>query len=96
MNVTPPDLPVPAPAGATADDWGYLTGIDNDRARALLWSRHDTDKIGVAVDGWQTAHGDITRGISLYDTDKELTAADARQLAAALLNAADQLDQLGY
>ncbi len=31
--------------------------INGDPARALLWSRHDTDKIGVAVDGWQTADG---------------------------------------
>ena len=50
---TTPDLPVPA--GATADPWFDM--INGDPARALLWSRHDTDKIGVAVDGWQTADG---------------------------------------
>ena len=92
MNTTP-DLPVPA--GATADPWCDLTDIDGDCARALLWTRHDTDKIGVAVDSWQTADGEVTRAVSLYDTDKELTAADARQLAAALLNAADMLDRQG-
>ena len=86
-----PNLPVPA--GATADDWCDLTDIDGDRARALLWSRHDTNLIGVAVDGWQTVTGEVTRAVSLYDTDKELTAADARRLAAALLNAADALDR---
>ncbi len=89
--MTIPNLPVPA--GATADAWCDLTAIDGDRARALLWSRHDTDKIGVAVDGWQTAEGEVTRAVSLYDVeDKELTAADARRLAAALLDAADALD----
>ena len=87
-----PDLAVPP--GATADDWCDLTGIDGDIARALTWSRHDTDKVGVAVDGWQYADGAITRCISLYDAeDNELTAPDARRLAAALLNAADELDR---
>jgi hypothetical protein len=90
--MTIPNLPVPA--GATADDWCDLTGIDGDRARGLTWSRHDTDKIGVAVDGLQTATGDVTRCISLYDTEKELTAADARRLAAALMDAADALDKV--
>ncbi|MGE5696582.1 MAG: hypothetical protein ACM4D3_15520 [Candidatus Sericytochromatia bacterium] len=66
------------------------------RTRGLTWTRHDTDKIGGAVDGWQTATGTITAGVSLYDTeDKELTAADARKLTAALLDAADQRDKLG-
>ena len=46
------------PAGATADDSSDFTDIDGDHARALLWLvRHDTDKIGVAVDGWQTVDG---------------------------------------
>jgi hypothetical protein len=90
---TTPNLPVPA--GATADDWCDLTDIHGDMARALTWSRHDTDRVGVAVDGWQNIDGTIVRGVSLYDAqDKELTAADARRLAAALLNAADELDTL--
>jgi hypothetical protein len=89
---TTPNLPVPA--GATADDWCDLTDIHGDMARALTWSRHDTDKVGVAVDGWQSADGTIDGGVSLYDVDKELSAADARRLAAALLNAADELDGL--
>jgi hypothetical protein len=89
---TTPNLPIPA--GASADDWCDLTDIDGDMARALAWSRHDTDKVGVAVDGWQCADGTVVRGVSLYDTEKELTAADARRLAAALLNAADELDGL--
>lgn len=92
MTTTPPDLPVPA--GATADDWLDLTDIHGDMARALTWSHHDTDKVGVTVDGWQYADGRVERSVSLYDADKELSAADARRLAAALLNAADELDRL--
>lgn len=90
--ITTPNLPIPA--GATADDWCDLTDIDGDMARALTWTRHDTDKIGVAVDGWQIADGTVIRCVSLYDTQKELDADDARRLAAALLNAADELDGL--
>jgi hypothetical protein len=93
---TTPNLPVPP--GATADDWSDLTdSIDGGVARALTWSRHDTNKIGVAVDGWQHADGTIDRAVSQYDADKELTAADARQLAAALLDAADDVEKMnGY
>jgi hypothetical protein len=89
---TTPNLPVPA--GAVADDWCDLPDSDGDMARPLTWSRHDTDKIGVAVDGWQSTDGTVTRSVSLYDTDDELDARDARRLAAALLNAADELDGL--
>ena len=88
-----PDLPIPA--GATADDWCDLTDIEGDVTRSLTWSRHDAARVGVAVDGWQYADGRVTRWVSLYDTEcKELTAEGARQLAAALLDAADELERL--
>ena len=88
-----PDLPVPA--GATAGDWCDLTDIEGGITRSLEWSRHDAAGVGVAVDGWQQADGRIDRCVSLYDTEsKELTAAGARQLAAALVEAADALDRL--
>jgi hypothetical protein len=64
MNTTPSaDLPVPA--GATADDWCDMADIDDGMARALTWSRYDTDKVGVAVEGWQYADGSVDRCISL-------------------------------
>jgi hypothetical protein len=89
MTTTPN---VPVPAGATADDWCDLTDINDGWARALTWSRHDTDKVRVAVEGWQSSDGAVDRFISVYDADKwELTADDARRLAAALLNALDEL-----
>ncbi|OBF22922.1 hypothetical protein A5725_12035 [Mycobacterium kubicae] len=87
----PPNLPVPA--GATAGNWSDLTDIDGNMARPLTWSRHDTDKVRVVVDGWQDSDGNIEKCVSVYD-EAELTAADARRLAAALLNAADELDAL--
>jgi hypothetical protein len=86
---------IPVPAGATADEWNAITSAIGDTVRSLEWSRHDAAGIGVAVDGWQDSTGQVSRCISLYDTEcKELTAEDARQLAAALIEAADELDRL--
>lgn len=83
----------PIPAGAHADDWYDST---TDQVRSLTWSNHDTPKVGVGVDGRQYfSTGSVERYIALYPhTDSDLTASEARQLAAALLNAADKLDQL--
>lgn len=85
-----PNLPVPP--GATADDWSEP--VAGEMARSLTWSRHDAAGVGVNVDGLQYNDGQVSRSISLYDTDKELTSADARALAAALLEAADEYDRL--
>jgi hypothetical protein len=83
-----PDLPVPT---RTADDWNSVGADSGLPVRSLAWSRHD--KVGVSVDGWQDAAGEFLRHISLYDTEgKQLTATDARALAAALLEAADALE----
>ena len=83
------DLPIPP--GATAGDW--LTDYRGEGARSLEWSKHDAAGIGVAVDGWQFVDGRVARCVSLYDTaGRELTADDARQLGAALLEAADVID----
>jgi hypothetical protein len=47
----------PIPAGATADIWDSDLPLDSDSARALNWSKHDTAKVGVGVDGIQYAGG---------------------------------------
>lgn len=94
--ITPPNLPVPP--GAEADEWMIPTEFPEDVVRFLTWSRHDTDKIGVAVEGSQYGDGRVDRSIGPYDnkmTDyRDLTTTDARQLAAALIEAADELDQI--
>lgn len=95
MNTTDtPNVPLPAGNPAT-DGW---TSIDHDGAltRSLEWSSHDTANVGLSVDGWQRASGEYTCGVSLYGVSegKQIDAAEARQLAAALLNAADELDKL--
>ncbi|MBX7433486.1 hypothetical protein JDV09_15400 [Mycobacterium sp. Y57] len=89
-----PDFPVPA--GATADPWDAVCLVDGTAMRSLTWSRHDTGTVGVAIDGFQHSDdGRIERGISLYDIkDRSLTAAQAVDLARALLKAATVLDKL--
>ena len=91
MTQNTPALPVPA--GATADDWDSIS-LDNIPCRSLEWSRHDTDKVGVGVDGFQSATGEVTRCISLYLGHDGLDADDARALAAKLIEAADSLESL--
>ena len=92
MNTTDtPDLPVPP--GAVSDGWHRLADDADDYVRCLTWARFDTDRVGVAVDGCQFSDGLIDAVVSLYDV-KELSAADARGLAAALSAAADELDRL--
>ncbi|MBX9921673.1 MAG: hypothetical protein K2Y33_17915, partial [Mycolicibacterium frederiksbergense] len=52
------------PAGATADDWDSAC-LDGVPCRSLEWSRHDTAKVGVGVDGFQDANGEVSRRISI-------------------------------
>ncbi|MFA7510512.1 MAG: hypothetical protein WCZ29_08520 [Mycolicibacterium vanbaalenii] len=85
---------IPVPAGATTDGWFSIRSSDGDAMRSLEWSRHDTENMGVSVGGWQHEDGQISRHIGLFDIPDELTAEDARHLAAALVAAADALEGL--
>lgn len=84
---------IPVPAGAIAGAWDSLS-LDNIPCRSLEWSRHDTAKVGVRVDGVQDATGEVTRFIALDLGTQDLGAADARALAAKLAEAADALEAL--
>lgn len=91
-----PDIPVPE--GATADrDWPSITA-DGISVRGLTWSHHDTDKVCVSVCGEQFASdGHYTREIMLIGGNGAidgLEAADARDLADALTDAATTMDNL--
>ncbi len=93
MNTTT-EPNVPLPAGATTDGWHSITN-DGLPSRSLEWSRHDTGTAGVSVDGWQDATGAYSKGVSVYGIEgKAVTAVEARDLAAALIEAADELDKL--
>ena len=83
------------PAGATACLWDCDYPLELDAVRCLSWSRHDTGKVGVGVDGRQHVDGRVERFIALYPSAGcDLSAGDARALAAALLEAAAALDEL--
>lgn len=76
----------------TDDDWMVRTS-DGKLVRGVELSRHDTSTAGVRVDGWQHQDGTVERYIGLYDIE-EMNAGQARELAAALLAAAEELDRL--
>jgi hypothetical protein len=90
---------LPIPPGAEADEWMIPTDFPEDVVRSLIWSKHDTAKVSVGVEGEQYGDGEVCKHIALYSKDvhgdlRDLTATDARQLAASLLEAADALDQI--
>jgi hypothetical protein len=91
---------VPIPAGFEADDW------ENDAIpNRVLWGEwrdidgFDTNRVSVAPSAIQLCDGRIDDG-SVYERphvhlrDDCLTPAQARELAAALIEAADDLDRL--
>jgi hypothetical protein len=84
---------LPLPAGAATDGWTSLTEHD-EPMRFLTWSHHDAAGMGICVDGEQHANGTVHRHVSLYGHDLQLTADQARALAAALVEAADEMDGL--
>ena len=90
---------VPVPAGAHSDDW--QNDAVPDRVLFGEWRRIvgvDTDRLSVAPSAIQLADGRIDDG-SAYEPpqvhlrDDCLTPAQARELAAALIEAADLLDR---
>lgn len=86
---------VPVPPGAEAGfDWG--PEFPGEWRRSLVWGDYPTgiEDVYVLVSGWQKPDGTYTRQVGLFvDDDIEMTAQQARTLAAALLKAADDFDR---
>lgn len=83
------------PEGAEwVDKW--QTRRDHGWCRSVVWRGFSDEKMSVAIDGWQRCDGTIAQqGISPYLADlPTLTGAEARRLAALLVEAADVLDSL--
>ena len=85
---------LPVPGGVVdLDHW-----VD---AGGGLWFRLFTGTVRkvshatVEIGGEQYAAGSIRRGIRVYTDDDEMTAAEARALAAALTDAADETEAAG-
>jgi hypothetical protein len=90
------DVPLPAGASTDSEGWGKDLKLGGYR-RSLLWrSEGEPGEVSVDIDGWQRLDGSFTRHISLWGTDEggALTSAQARRIAAMLLDAADALDRL--
>ena len=89
---------VPVPHGAVdVGDWADVGTPDPFRCftgspRVINLDDRDVD-VEVRVDGTQYING-VDRGIAVHIfTDDRLTSAQARQLAAALIETADEVDR---
>jgi len=90
------DVPLPAGASTDSEGWGKDLKFGGYR-RSLLWrSDGEPGEVSVDIDGWQRLDGSFTRHTSLWGTDEggALTSAQARRIAAMLLDAADELERL--
>ncbi len=103
MTTTTDLANVPHPAGAThvADWYDLQFGIDHvsryfsGSSRVVERDGNDRDLV-VQIDGTQGADGGVTRRILVFDGNTEaveLSGARARQLARALIAAADEVDR---
>ena len=88
---------VPLPAGASTDCAGWARNTETGEwARPVEWATFPAPgtAVEVCIDGMQSTGGTFTRDISLYAEDCDLSAEQARTLAAVLAAAADELDCL--
>lgn len=95
----PPELSnVPMPAGTSTDphsvEWSEMWP-GSGYTRLLHWALFETQQATASIEALQASDGSYNRGLVLYiDRDGELSAAEARQVAAMLIEAADALDAL--
>ncbi len=97
MSTTNANNPnIPLPAGATTCGWDTINTDTGTPERSMQWFEQDAGDVGVNIDGWQQIDGTYTCGISVYGMSEgeRITGVQARRLAAALLNAADELYKL--
>jgi hypothetical protein len=86
---------VPAPADATSvGRWEKDLKLGG-WSRTLVWREFRDWEMSVDIDGRQQCDGTVERAISAYlDECPKFTSAEARRLAALLVEAADELDRL--
>lgn len=83
---------VPEPSKALyVSEWVDENG-DGTFGRHVNSSRRSVSGAAVAIAGWQDASGEVEWHATVSAPDVEADAAHLRMLAAALLNAADELD----
>lgn len=91
MRVLSAPVTIPLPPGAeSAEDWE-----DGESYRAIYWPETSlADGVRVSITGMQSRSGDIWRCVTMWANCPELSAGEARMVAAGLLSAADELDKL--
>jgi hypothetical protein len=96
MHNTPAALAhIPAPADAQhVDEWVDVAGTGTTWGRYVRGTRRTVAGAQVVVVGWQDANGQVDRHASIWATDLALDAAALRKLAAAALDAADEIERL--
>ncbi len=71
-----------------------ITPRDEDGRRHFTGTRRHLTTVSVTLAGTQNTDGAVSRHAVIYAPDAELDPGQLRQLAAALLDAADELDTL--
>jgi hypothetical protein len=72
---------------------GAETWVDGEGGRVVSWPRTTIAGVEVWVSAEQYGTGDMVHSVMLYSDYAALTAASARMVAEALLNAADELEE---
>lgn len=96
MSTNTPNVKPPA-AVTSVGDWDSTDTTTGRLTRSLQWATFDAGRIAVDIDGLQDETGAVTGPyISVYGFDggSPLTAEDARQAAAVLVDAADEYDRI--
>jgi hypothetical protein len=96
MHETPAALAhIAAPAGVQhVEPWVDETGDGTTWGRYIQGTRRAAGGVEIVVCGWQGASGQVERHASIWATDVQLDAASLRKLAAAALDAADEIEML--
>ena len=86
------DIAPPPDAIDDVDDWTDWGNGEYQRMYTA-WTRR-AGMVSVDIFGYQTSNGHVDRSIVDSSGEEPMTAEQARQRAAALLEAADELDRL--
>lgn len=83
-----------APPPEDGQHYHWEHGGDGQWTRYFAGTVRDIDKAAVIINGFQSSDGTITRSICVDGETDDLDAAKARRIAAALIEAADELERL--
>jgi hypothetical protein len=96
MHETPAALAFVAPPADAqhVEEWVDVAGTGTTWGRYIQGTRRAVAGVQVVVVGWQDADGQVDRHASVWATDVALDATSLRKLAAAALDAADEIEGL--